>query len=110
LSQKQLNRSHILDRLVNVPSYTIAEAAEASGLSERQVKRLKGEYKEKGINALVHKNIGSSPVARRAHNPKQTSTTANIYSHAIRTADEMVADTLQEILSPNNAVRVRSAG
>lgn len=61
LSQKQLNRSHILDRLVNVPSYTIAEAAEALGLSKRQVKRLKGEYKENGINALVHKNIGRSP-------------------------------------------------
>lgn len=61
MSQKQLNRSHILDRLVNVPSYTIAEAAEALGLSVRQVKRLKGAYKEKGIDALVHKNIGRSP-------------------------------------------------
>ncbi len=31
------------------------------GLSERQVKRLKGEYKKYGIDALVHKNIGKSP-------------------------------------------------
>jgi hypothetical protein len=28
----------------------------------------------------------------------QTSTTANIYSHAIRTADEKAADTLENIL------------
>lgn len=62
MSQKQLNRSHILDRLVNVSTYTIAEAAEAIGLSERQVKRLKGAYKERGIDALVHKNIGRTPI------------------------------------------------
>lgn len=61
LSQKRLKHAHILDRLVNDSSFTIAQAAEAMGLSERHVKRLKGEYKKNGIDALVHKNIGRPP-------------------------------------------------
>ncbi|NLO48930.1 MAG: hypothetical protein GX111_11515 [Clostridiales bacterium] len=35
----------------------------------------------------------------------QTSTTANIYSHAIRTADEMAADVLDDILTPASVRR-----
>lgn len=61
LSQKRLNHAHVLNRLVTDSSYTIAQAAEAMGLSERHVKRLKGEYKKFGIDALVHKNIGKTP-------------------------------------------------
>jgi transposase len=61
LSQKKLNQAHILARLVSDESFTIAQAAEAMGLSERQVKRLKGEFKEHGADALVHKNIGRLP-------------------------------------------------
>ncbi len=61
MSQKRLKHAHILDRLVTDSSFTIAQAAEAMGLSERHVKRLKGEYKKNGIDALVHKNIGRSP-------------------------------------------------
>lgn len=61
LSQKRLNHAHILNRLVTDSSFTIAQAAEAMGLSERHVKRLKGEYKKNGIDALVHKNIGRPP-------------------------------------------------
>ena len=61
MSQKRLNHAHILNRLVTDISYTIAQAAEATGLSERHIKRLKGEYKKHGIDALVHKNIGRSP-------------------------------------------------
>jgi predicted ArsR family transcriptional regulator len=42
LSQKKLNQAYILARLVSDETFTIAQAAEAMGLSERQVKRLKG--------------------------------------------------------------------
>jgi len=61
MSQKKLNQAHVLDRLVKDRAYTIAEAAEEMGLSERQVIRLKGEYIKTGIDALVHKNIGRPP-------------------------------------------------
>jgi transposase len=62
LSQKQLNRANVLSRLVSDSDFTIQEAAQAMGLSERQTKRLKGEYRKSGIDALVHKNIGRQPV------------------------------------------------
>ncbi len=57
-----LNRSNVLARLVTDDSFTILQAALAMGLSERQVKRLKGEYKKNGIDALIHKNLGRLPV------------------------------------------------
>lgn len=61
MSQKKLNHAHVLARLVSDKTFTIAQAAEAMGLSKRQVKRLKGEFKEHGADALVHKNIGRLP-------------------------------------------------
>ena len=61
MSQKRLNHAHILNRLVTDSSFTVSQAAEATGLSERHIKRLKGEYKKYGIDALVHKNIGKLP-------------------------------------------------
>lgn len=61
LSQKKLNQAHVLSRLVNDTCFTIAEAAKAMGLSERHTKRLKKAYKEEGVEALVHKNIGRIP-------------------------------------------------
>lgn len=48
LSQKKLNQAHVLARLVSDENFTIKQAAEAMGLSERQVKRLKGEFKNHG--------------------------------------------------------------
>ena len=62
LTQKKLNQGNILHRLVSDSNYTIAEAAVALGLSERHVIRLKGEFKKHGYDALVHKNLGRSPV------------------------------------------------
>jgi transposase len=61
LSQKKLNQAYILARLVSDEDFTIAQAAEAMGISKRQVKRLKGEFKKHGADALVHKNIGRPP-------------------------------------------------
>jgi transposase len=40
---------------------TVGEAAEALGLSERQIKRLKKKYKEEGAAAFVHKNSLRTP-------------------------------------------------
>lgn len=61
MSQKQLNRANVLSRLISDPSFTIPEAAQALRISERQTQRLKGGYKETGIDALIHKNIGRKP-------------------------------------------------
>jgi len=61
LSQKQLNRANVLSRLISDASFTVPEAAQAMGISERQTQRLKGGYKQIGIEALVHKNIGRKP-------------------------------------------------
>ena len=57
----RLNRARILSKLIDDRNYTISEAARAMGLSERQTKRLKGEYRDHGIDALVHRNIGKRP-------------------------------------------------
>jgi hypothetical protein len=57
-----LNRSNILAWLVADDHFTIAQAAEAMGLSQRQDKHLKGEYKKNGIDALIHKNLGRLPI------------------------------------------------
>lgn len=40
----------------------------------------------------------------------QTSTTLNIYAHAIRSADEAAADTLQDILNPNQKKEKKNSG
>jgi transposase len=61
LSQKKLSHAYILSKLVSDHTFTISQAAEAMGLSERQVQRLKGEFKKTGADALVHKNIGRLP-------------------------------------------------
>ena len=39
----------------------------------------------------------------------QMSTTSNIYAHAIRSADEMAADTLDDILNPTANASKRKA-
>ncbi len=67
------------------------------------------------IHSLRHTNITLQIAAgvplrtvsyRAGH--AQTSTTANIYSHAIKTADEMAADVLQDILTPATNSRSRN--
>ena len=51
------------------------------------------------ITLLIAAGVPLRTVSYRAGHA-QTSTTANIYSHAIRTADEMAADVLDDILKP----------
>jgi integrase len=51
------------------------------------------------ITLLIAAGVPLRTVSYRAGHA-QTSTTANIYSHAIRTADEIAADVLEDILKP----------
>ena len=55
LTRKQLNKLDIINK-ANAGFLTVAEAASALGLSERQVQRLKKEVRELGPAAVVHKN------------------------------------------------------
>lgn len=60
MSQKQLNRYVVVDKLIDGLIST-AEAARTLGLSERQILRLKKGVQEQGVSSLVHKNKGSKP-------------------------------------------------
>jgi len=60
MSQKQVNRYHvIMDSLEG--KLTVAEAADAMGISERQVTRLRNGVKQEGAAFLVHKNTNRPP-------------------------------------------------
>jgi len=63
MTQKQINRYHvIMDSLEG--KLTVAAAAAALGVSERQVTRLRNGVKEEGAAFLIHKNKGrASPRA-----------------------------------------------
>ncbi len=56
------------------------------------------------ITLLIAAGVPLRTVSYRAGHA-QTSTTANIYSHALRTADEMVAGVLGDILRPKEMKR-----
>ena len=60
MSRKQLKRAHIL-RNYNEKAMSREAAAEALGLSERQISRLSKGMKEQGEGALIHKNTGRVP-------------------------------------------------
>jgi transposase len=63
LSRKELARLDVISK-ANAGFITVREAAEALGLSERQVKRLKKEAKGKGAEGIVHGNRGRKPPNR----------------------------------------------
>lgn len=56
------------------------------------------------ITLLIAAGVPLRTVSYRAGHA-QTSTTENIYAHAIRTADEMAADALDDILAPRQTPR-----
>jgi predicted DNA-binding protein (UPF0251 family) len=60
MSQKQLNRYDIISK-ANAGFITVKEASIALGISERQVKRLKKEVRERGAQALIHGNSARPP-------------------------------------------------
>jgi len=55
MTRKQLNRYEVINQ-ANAGTITVREAAEALGLSERQIKRLKKKVGEEGVAAVIHKN------------------------------------------------------
>jgi len=60
MSQKQINRYHvIMDSLEG--KVTVAQAANAMGISERQVTRLRNGVKEEGAAFLIHGNTNRPP-------------------------------------------------
>ena len=60
MTKKQLNRYEVINR-ANAGLITVKEAAEALGLSERQIKRLKKKVREEGAAAVIHKNTLRTP-------------------------------------------------
>jgi len=74
LTRKQLNKLDIINK-ANAGFLTVAEAASALGLSERQVQRLKKEVRELGPSAVVHKNS-----LQTAHNALSSETLDKIVS------------------------------
>jgi transposase len=72
LTQKQLVRLDIINKAIS-GFVTVDEAAQALGLSHRQIQRLKKEVKEYGAAALVHKNSLKPP-----HNALSPETRAKI--------------------------------
>lgn len=60
LTQKQFARLDVINQTIS-GSLTIAEAADALGLSTRQIKRLKKDVTNNGPAALVHKNTLRKP-------------------------------------------------
>ncbi|MBW7572428.1 tyrosine-type recombinase/integrase [Caproiciproducens faecalis] len=56
------------------------------------------------ITLLIAAGVPLRTVSYRAGHA-QTSTTENIYAHAIKTADEMAADTLDDILTPKGNLK-----
>lgn len=63
LTRKQLTDFSMIEK-ANNGIVTVKEAAEALGLSTRQIKRLKKKVKEGGAAALVHRNSGRPPSNR----------------------------------------------
>ena len=61
MSRKQLKRFDILSK-ANGGFLTVSDAAEALGLSERQVKRLKKKVRECGADGVIHGNSGKQPI------------------------------------------------
>lgn len=60
LSPKEARRVYIMEQVLH-GKLTVRQASELLGLSERQVKRLKGGMKQQGVAFLAHKNRGRKP-------------------------------------------------
>jgi transposase len=60
ISERQISRHHLL-RMVIEDQMTLAKAASAMNVSYRHAKRMKKEFIERGMGALIHGNRGRSP-------------------------------------------------
>jgi methylphosphotriester-DNA--protein-cysteine methyltransferase len=102
LTRKQLNKLDIINK-ANAGFLTVAEAASALGLSERQVQRLKKKVRELGPAAVVHKNS-----LHTAHNALPSETIDKIVS--LKKSDPYVTANFchfRELLSEHHGIDVR---
>ena len=60
MSRKELNRFDVLSK-ANDGFITVRDTADALGLSERQVQRLKKKVRECGADGVIHGNTGKQP-------------------------------------------------
>ena len=60
MNRKEAKRVYVMEQVL-AGKLTVRQAAQLLGLSERQVKRLKGGMKKQGVTALAHKNRGRKP-------------------------------------------------
>lgn len=60
MSPKEARRVYVMEQLLQ-GKLTVRQASQLLGLSERQVKRLKGGMKQQGVAFLAHKNRGRKP-------------------------------------------------
>ncbi len=72
---------------------------EGAGLSHITIHSLR----HTNATLLISGGVDVRTVSKRLGH-SQTSTTMNIYAHAIASADEKAADTLQDILNPKNGI------
>jgi len=70
MSRKELNRYEVITR-ANSGIITVEEAAEALGITERQVTRLRNGVKKDGAAALIHKNRGKPTMRAISEEVKQ---------------------------------------
>ena len=101
LTRKQLNKLDIINK-ANAGFLTVAEAASALGLSERQVQRLKKKVRELGPAAVVHKNS-----LHTAHNALPSETIDKIVS--LKKSDPYVTANFchfRELLSEHHGIDV----
>lgn len=60
MTDKELKKLHVINCALEC-KITVAEAANALGLSERRIKQLKKEVKEHGVESIIHGNRGRKP-------------------------------------------------
>ncbi|WP_207666922.1 helix-turn-helix domain-containing protein [Desulfofundulus salinus] len=60
MSAKEVKRVFVMEQVLS-GKLTVRQAAQLLGLSERQVKRLKGGMQKEGVAFLAHKNRGRKP-------------------------------------------------
>jgi len=80
MTNLEIKKNHWIT-LANEGKVTVSEAAEALGLSTRQIKRLKKGVKEKGVEAIIHGN-------RSKVSPKATPETIKEYLIQLKLSDK----------------------
>ena len=84
MTQEQINRYHTIKNSLD-GKLTVAEAAAAMGISERQTKRLRNGVREEGAAYLIHKNKDRPSVRMTPEEIKQK--VVSLYKSEMRVFD-----------------------